>query len=69
MRKKKEEEVAPLPEVKVEGIKRQEPVGYWCLSNAPGPTTLFPMFVKPSDEHIQNTEDMLGWKWREANET
>ena len=49
--------------------KRPKPVGYWILD--PGGVvvyTQFPMFSKPTDEQIKNTEQLLGWKWEDANE-
>ena len=42
------------------------PVGYWCLYNIDTPHTRFGMYQKPTDEQIKNTEQLLGWKWKNA---
>lgn len=41
------------------------PVGWWAL----GPSsmeTCFAVYSRPTDQQIKNTEEMLGWKWREV---
>lgn len=43
-----------------------KPVGYWRLYEGASPYTQFPMFIKPTDEQIKNTEELLGWKWKDA---
>jgi hypothetical protein len=42
-----------------------KPVGYWILGGN-GYHTQFPMWVKPTPEHIENHRVMLGWIWRNA---
>jgi len=44
-----------------------EPVGYWVLypQIAHSPTA-FAMFHKPTPEQIKNTEELLGWGWKDA---
>lgn len=42
-----------------------KPVGWWVLY-AQGPQrTVLAMYHKPTDEQIKNTEQLLGWKWRD----
>jgi hypothetical protein len=43
-----------------------QPVGYWVLYAEANPHTSFAMYHKPTDEQIKNTEQLLGWKWRDA---
>ena len=44
-----------------------EPVGYWVLyPQSTTPYTKFAMYVKPTDEQIKNTEELLGWKWEDV---
>jgi hypothetical protein len=47
-------------------IKPPEPVGYWILDPGGVARTQFPMYSKPTDEQIKNTEQLLGWKWKDA---
>jgi hypothetical protein len=28
---------------------------------------MFSMYQKPTDDHIKNTEELLGWKWKDAD--
>jgi len=28
---------------------------------------MFSMYQKPTDEQIKNTEELLGWKWKDAD--
>jgi hypothetical protein len=43
-----------------------KPVGYWVLYEQAPQKTLLTMYHKPTDEQIQNTEQLLGWKWKDA---
>jgi len=43
-----------------------KPVGYWVLYPQSTPHTQFSMYHKPTDEQIKNTEQLLGWQWRDA---
>ena len=43
-----------------------KPVGYWCLYSTTGYSVQFSLYQKPTDEQIKNTEEVLGWKWRDA---
>lgn len=43
-----------------------KPVGYWILYPGHPQHTAFTMYVKPTDEQIKNTEQLLGWKWKDA---
>ena len=43
-----------------------KPVGYWVLYPHVTPHTQFSMYHKPTDEQIKNTEQLLGWQWRDA---
>jgi hypothetical protein len=47
-------------------IAPAKPVGYWCLYQVQGYSTQFAVWNKPTDEQIKNTEELLGWKWKEA---
>lgn len=47
-------------------VESPRPVGYWCLYNTSGYSTQFSIYNKPTDEQIKNTEELLGWKWRDA---
>lgn len=44
----------------------QKPVGYWVLYPNATLHTQFSMYHKPTDEQIKNTEQLLGWQWRDA---
>jgi hypothetical protein len=46
--------------------KSPEPVGYWILCPGGVMHTGFAMYSKPTDEQIKNTEQLLGWKWKDA---
>ena len=46
--------------------KPPEPVGYWILDPQGVWKTQFAMYSKPTDEQIKNTEELLGWKWKDA---
>jgi len=48
--------VAPLPKV----------VGFWVLYPQGTLNTQFGMYHKPTDEQIKNTEQLLGWGWKDA---
>jgi hypothetical protein len=42
------------------------PVGFWVLYKEGLLNTSFAMYHKPTDEQIKNTEQLLGWQWRDA---
>lgn len=46
--------------------KPPPPVGYWVLYAKANSSTAFAMYHKPTDEQIKNTEQLLGWKWKES---
>jgi hypothetical protein len=46
--------------------KTPEPVGYWILDPGGVVRTQFSMYSKPTDQQIKNTEELLGWKWKDA---
>ena len=39
-----------------------KPVGWWVISEV----FHVALYKKPTDEHIKNHEELLGWKWRDA---
>jgi len=39
-----------------------KPVGFWVISDV----FQVAMYKKPTDEHITNHYEILGWKWRDA---
>ena len=44
-----------------------KPVGYWVLYPQSTPySTQFAMYQRPTDGQIKNTEQLLGWGWRDA---
>ena len=43
-----------------------QPVGYWMLYKDGALNTSFTMYNKPTDEQIKNTEQLLGWHWKDA---
>lgn len=43
-----------------------QPVGYWILGSGGYATTAFTMYAKPTADQIYNTEQLLGWKWKDA---
>jgi hypothetical protein len=47
-------------------IQSPKPVGYWVLYKEGALNTSFAMYHKPPDEQIKNTEQLLGWQWRDA---
>lgn len=38
-----------------------EPVGWWVI----GGMTWFPMYKEFTAEQIKNTEELLGWEWKD----
>jgi hypothetical protein len=46
--------------------KLPKPVGWWVLYPQGSITTQFSMYHKPTDEQIKNTEQLLGWEWKDA---
>lgn len=46
--------------------KPPKPVGWWVLGHGGYGTTQFAIYVKPTDDQIYNTEQLLGWKWKDA---
>jgi hypothetical protein len=46
-------------------VSSPTPVGYWVLYPQATPHTAFAMYHKPTDEQIKNTEQLLGWGWRD----
>jgi hypothetical protein len=47
-------------------LQPPKPVGYWILYPGHSHHTAFAMYVKPTDEQIKNTEQLLGWQWKDA---
>jgi hypothetical protein len=47
-------------------IQPPKPIGYWVLYEQAPQRISFSMYHKPTDEQIKNTEQLLGWKWRDA---
>ena len=43
-----------------------QPVGAWVLYPGAQLRTKFMMYVRPTDEQIKATEQLLGWGWEEA---
>jgi hypothetical protein len=46
-------------------VPSPRPVGYWVLYPQATQCTTFAMYHKPTDEQIKNTEQLLGWGWRD----
>ena len=46
--------------------KPLQPVGFWVLYPQGVVSTQFGMYHKPTDEQIKNTEQLLGWGWKDA---
>ena len=42
-----------------------QPVGWWVLYAEVPQSTVFAMYYKPTDEQIKNTEQLLGWTWKD----
>ena len=42
-----------------------KPVGYWVLYEGAPQRMMFAMYRKPTEQQIKNTEELLGWKWRD----
>jgi hypothetical protein len=42
-----------------------KPVGYWVIYPQGPMRTSFAMYHKPTAEQIANTEQLLGWGWRD----
>ena len=55
-----------IPEYTI--VMPPKPVGYWCLYQVQGYSTQFAVWNKPTDEQIKNTEELLGWKWKDSDE-
>ena len=47
-------------------IQHPKPVGHWVLYEQAALKTYFAVYHKPTDEQIKNTEQLLGWQWRDA---
>jgi hypothetical protein len=47
-------------------VKPPEPLGYWILDPQGLIHTQFAMYSKPTEQQIKNTEELLGWKWKDA---
>ena len=49
-------------------IVQPKPVGYWAFGASPAGVgcVQFAVYSKVTDEQIKATEDLLGWKWKEA---
>jgi len=45
--------------------KQPKVVGWWVLYPQASPFTQFAMYYKPTDEQIKNTEQLLGWEWKD----
>lgn len=43
-----------------------KPVGYWVLSALTTQAISFSMYRKPTRLQIWFTEQLLGWKWKDA---
>jgi len=50
----------------VTAIQQPKVMGWWVLYPQASPTTQFAMYHKPTDEQIKNTEQLLGWGWKDA---
>ena len=53
----------------LELIECPKPVGYWIIDPTPvngKPMTQFAVYTKVTEEQIKNTEQLLGWKWEDA---
>ena len=48
-------------------VQLAKPIGYWCLYDLESYNIMFSMYQKPTDEQIKNTEELLGWKWKNAD--
>ena len=46
--------------------KPPQPAGWWVLYPQGPIKTQFAMYHKPTDEQIKNTEQLLGWEWKDA---
>ena len=46
-------------------LKQPKVVGWWVLYPQASPFTQFAMYHKPTDEQIKNTEQLLGWEWKD----
>ena len=46
--------------------KPPEPVGYWIFDVQGVWKTQLAMYSKPTEQQIKNTEELLGWKWKDA---
>ena len=44
-------------------ISQPKPVGWWII----GDGFQVALYKKPTDEHIKNHYEMLGWEWKDAN--
>lgn len=47
------------------GITVPKPVGFWSFgaSITGWGGTALPLYTKPTEQQIRNTEELLGWKW------
>ena len=50
-------------------INPPNPVGWWVLYPGASWQFRFSMFIKPTDQQIKNTEELLGWKWKDNEHT
>lgn len=45
-----------------------KPVGFWNIGPGGAMGMKFSIYKKPTDAQIKNTEELLGWKWEDAND-
>jgi hypothetical protein len=43
-----------------------KPIGYWVMYPQATPYITFSVYYKPTEEQIKNTEELLGWKWKDS---
>ena len=48
--------------IRFNGVECKPPVGWWII----GDNFQVALYKKPTDEHIKNHYEMLGWKWEDA---
>ena len=54
-----------MNEVEYTSFKPPQPIGCWVLDPQGALQTNIAMYSKPTDEQIKNTEQLLGWKWKD----
>jgi len=55
-----------MTEQKYKFVETPKPIGYWVMYPQATSHITFAVYHKPTEEQIKNTEELLGWKWKDS---